>query len=130
MAPNNKSEVNNIRNRGGRPEKAIKRNTSLVVRLTPTERLLIESKAKEAGMLPTVWFRQAAKRAKIIKRLTPEDMRILRVLTGMANNLNQLTHLAHIVGLPRIEKQCGEILLQIDETITYLNSDDRKSNDR
>ncbi|MEO6851659.1 MAG: plasmid mobilization relaxosome protein MobC [Mucilaginibacter sp.] len=130
MAPNNKSEVNIIRNKGGRPEKAIKRNTSFVVRLTPTERLLIEGKAKEAGMLPTVWFRQAAKRAKIIKRLTPEDMRILRVLTGMANNLNQLTHLAHIVGLPRIEKHCAEILLQIDEAITYLNSDDRKSNDR
>ena len=130
METNNKEKAETKKHKGGRPVKAIKRSGSLVVRLTPTERLLIEGKAREAGMLPTAWFRAAAKRAQVIPRLKPEDMRILRMLYGLANNLNQLTRLAHIEGLLSIQRKCRETLQEIDDTLKYLNSDDRKSNDR
>ncbi len=42
----------------GRPKKGIKRSEILMVRLTPTERLLIEDKSKKAGMNPSEWSDQ------------------------------------------------------------------------
>ncbi|MXV16538.1 MobC family plasmid mobilization relaxosome protein [Hufsiella ginkgonis] len=118
------------RNKGGRPPKRIRRSNDMRVRLTDIERILIEGKAKEAGMRPSEWFRQAAKRATVVSRLTPDDLSILRMLAGMANNLNQITKLAHQESLLTVQKRCREILAEIDTTLKYLNSDDRKSNDR
>lgn len=115
------------KHKGGRPLKKVKKCHNIRVRLTSSERFLIEQKAKEAGMLPSAWFRQAAKRAKVVARLTPEDLRILRMLAGIANNLNQITHLAHKEGLLSVQKRCRDILAEIDETLKYLNSHDRES---
>ena len=120
-------EATGKRSKGGRPLKKIRRSNDIRVRLTDTERFLIEEKAREAGMRPSAWFRQAAKRAKVVCRLTPDDLNILRMLAGLANNLNQITHLAHRDGLLYMQKRCREILAEIDETLKYLNSDDRKS---
>ena len=111
--------------KGGRPPKKVKRQSQLMVRLTETERFLIEEKARDAGMKPSAWFRQAAKQAKVLARLKPDDLRHLRTLTGMANNLNQLTHLAHKEGLTFIRHSCKELLLQIDVILKQLSSDDR-----
>ncbi|WAC11473.1 plasmid mobilization protein [Dyadobacter pollutisoli] len=111
--------------KGGRPPKKIKRQSQLVVRLTETERFLIEEKAKDAGMKPSSWFRLAAKKAKVLARLKPDDLRHFRTLQGMANNLNQLTHLAHKEGLIFIRQSCKELLLQIDVILKELSRDDR-----
>jgi ketol-acid reductoisomerase len=111
--------------KGGRPPKKIKRHSQLMVRLTETERFLIEEKARDAGMKPSAWFRQAAKKATVIARLKPDDLRHLRTLTGMANNLNQLTHLAHKEGLTFIRQSCKALLLEIDVILNQLGSDDR-----
>lgn len=118
------------KHKGGRPEKVIKKDNILVVRMTQTERMLIVGKASEAGMKPAEWFRKAAKTAKVIARFKPEDAAILRMLTGMANNLNQLTKLAHQEGLLSIQRKCRELINEIDETLKYLNPYDRKSNER
>jgi hypothetical protein len=113
--------------KGGRPVKRIKRSNDIRVRLTNTELLLIKHKAKEARMTVSEWFRQAAKQAKVVARLSPEDLVYLRMLTGMANNLNQVTHLAHKEGLLSVLKRCRDILFEIDETLKKLNADDRES---
>jgi len=76
-------------------------------------------------MNPSTWFRQAAKKAKVLARLKPNDLRHLRTLTGMANNLNQLTHLAHKEGMTFIRQSCKELLLQIDLILKKLSSDNR-----
>ena len=111
--------------KGGRPPKKVKRDSQLMVRLTQTEHFLIASKAKEAGMKPSAWFRQSAKRAKVVARLKPEDAGLLRMLVGMANNLNQMTHLAHIEGLLSVQRKCRELLSEIDNILKKLTSDDR-----
>ncbi|WP_192579185.1 plasmid mobilization protein [Dyadobacter aurulentus] len=111
--------------KGGRPPKKVKRQSQLMVRLTETERFLIEEKAKVAGMKPSAWFRLAAKKAKVLARLKPDDLKHLRTLTGMANNLNQLTHLAHKEGLTFIRQSCKDLLLQIDSILKKFGSDDR-----
>lgn len=111
--------------KGGRPPKKVKRQSQLMVRLTETERFLIEEKARDAGMKPSAWFRLAAKKAKVLARLKPDDLKHLRTMTGMANNLNQLTHLAHKEGLTFIRQSCKELLLQIDLILKKLCRDDR-----
>lgn len=111
--------------KGGRPPKKVKRQSQLMVRLTDTERFLIEEKARDAGMKPSAWFRQAAKKAKVLARLKPDDLRHLRTLTGVANNLNQLTRLAHKEGLIFIRQSCKDLLLQIDSILKKLGGNDR-----
>lgn len=115
------------KHKGGRPVKRIKRCNDIRVRLTNTELLLIKHKATEARMSVSEWFRQAAKRAKVVARLSPEDLIHLRMLAGMANNLNQTTHLAHKEGLLSVLKRCRDILFKIDETLKKLNANDRES---
>lgn len=108
----------------GRPKKTIKRSDFLMVRLTPTERILIEGRAKSAGLKPSEWFRRAAKSAKVFPRFTSEETGWFRMLAGMANNLNQLTHLAHVAGLFTLALKCQTLLKQVEELITRLSSHD------
>lgn len=118
------------KHKGGRPEKVIKKDATLVVRMTQTERMLIAGKAREAGMSASEWFRKAAKTAKVVARFSPEDAAVLRTLSGLANNLNQLTKLAHQEGLLSVQRRCRELMDGIDDTLKNLGKDDRKSNDR
>ena len=113
------------KHKGGRPQKKIKRDSHVRVRITPAERLLIEDKAKEAHMNLSEWFRQAARKSKVIARLSPEDLPLIRTLTGLANNFNQLVKKAHQEGLSVVQHRCMEVLSEIDKLLKYLNRDDR-----
>lgn len=130
MEPETKQPQSTGRKQGGRPVKPVKKSNILVVRLTDTERILITGKAREAGMKVSEWFRMAAKKAQVIARLSPADIAILRVLTGLANNLNQIARMAHKEGLLSVQRKCREELDEINDTLRYFNSDDRKSHDR
>lgn len=109
----------------GRPKKGIKRSDILMVRLTPTERLLIEDKSKKAGMKASEWFRMAAKGATVIPRFSTKETSWFRMLAGLANNLNQLTHQAHVKGLLSLATKCRELLKQIEELLTKIRNHDR-----
>ena len=130
MEPEIKQQEITGKTKGGRPVKLVKKSSKLVVRMTETERLLISEKAREAGMKLSEWFRLAARKVQVIARLSPGDVAILRMLTGMANNLNQIARLAHKEGLLSVQRKCREGLDEINDTLRYFNSDDRKSNDR
>jgi len=117
------------KNKGGAPRKNIKREKDIRVRLNASERFLIDSKAKEAGMRPSNWVRAAAKSAKVVPRLSAADLGILRMLTGLANNFNQLVKLAHTYGLLTVARKCQEIIAEIDKVLKKLNGDDREGND-
>jgi mobilization protein NikA len=108
----------------GRPKKAISRSSLLMVRLTPTEKMLIEGRAKKAGIKPSEWFRRAAKSAKVFPRFTAEESGWFRMLAGLANNLNQLAHLAHVAGLFSLALKCQAMLKQIEELLTKISSHD------
>jgi len=114
------------KHKGGRPKVKVRRETHVKVRLTATERFMISARAKDAGMRLSDWIRAAAKAAKVVARLKPEDLQIMRMLAGLANNLNQLTKLAHRDGILTIAIKCGNLLIEIDHALKYFNSDDRK----
>ncbi|QRR01599.1 plasmid mobilization protein [Dyadobacter sandarakinus] len=113
------------KSRGGRPPKKVKRSSQLMVRLTETERFLIDSKAKDAGLKPSAWIRQAANKAKVIARLSPGDASVLRMLAGLANNLNQLMRFANMQGLLHDVTRSRKLISDIDDLVQKLRSDDR-----
>ena len=112
------------KNKGGRPKAKIRRDQTLRIRINATELYLIKTKAREAGMRASTWIRQAAKAARIAPRWTPEQMELLRMMTGMANNLNQLEKQANSGKLLFIVRKCENLLGEIDHTIKYLNNHD------
>jgi len=124
---NIKLPISQPKNKGGAPKKRVRRELIIRVRMTATERFQIDNKAKAAGMRSSPWIRASAKSAKVIPRLTADERRILWMLAELANNLNQLTKLAHQLGLLRVVRQCQEVLKQIDDTLIQLNKDDRES---
>lgn len=95
--------------------------------MTATDRFMVNAKAKDAGMRLSEWIRAAARTAKVVARLTPEDTQVMRMLTGLANNMNQITKLAHRDGLLSIARKCGEVLMEIDQALKYFNKDDRQN---
>ena len=121
------SAVVKLRNKGGAPKKRVRRELIIRIRMTATERFQIDSKAKAAGMRSSTWIRAAAKSAKVVPRLTAEERRILWMLAELANNLNQLTKLAHQLGLLTVVRDCNKILSGIDITLKQFNSNDRES---
>ena len=123
----NKLPGDQQKNKGGAPKKRVKRELIIRVRMTATERFQIETKANAAGMRSSTWIRASAKSAKIIPRLTADERRILWMLAELSNNLNQLTKLAHQLGLLRVVRQCEQVIKEVDETFKKLNRDDRES---
>ena len=109
--------------KGGRPLKKVKKENVMRVRLSDAEKFLITEKAKKAGMKPSEWFRSSAKKAIILARISPEDLALFRVLTGMANNLNQLTKQAHQVGLIVVVQSCQDLLIDIDKILQHFSRD-------
>ncbi|AMR33455.1 hypothetical protein A0256_19540 [Mucilaginibacter sp. PAMC 26640] len=123
----NKQQVNQTKNKGGAPKKRVRRELIIRIRMTATERFFIDNKAKTAGMRSSSWIRAAAKSAKIVPRLTHDERHILWMLAELANNLNQLTKLAHQLGLLTVARDCSKILNEIDITLKHLNKHDRES---
>jgi hypothetical protein len=115
------------KNKGGAPKKRVRRELIIRIRMTRAERFQIDTKAKEAGMRSSSWIRASARAAKIVPRLTADERRILWMLAELANNLNQLTKLAHQVGLLSVVRKCELLLKEIDETLKLIHKDDRES---
>ena len=123
----NKQEEKQPKNKGGAPKKRVRRDIIMRIRMTATNRFKIETKAKEAGMRSSSWIRAAALSAKITPRLSAEERRIIWMLAELANNLNQLTKLAHQVGLLTVVRKLDQLLKEIDETFRLIHTDDRES---
>jgi hypothetical protein len=112
--------------KGGRPKLGVRREREMKIRLSNKEEFYIKTKAKKAGMQTSSWFRAAAQNAKIVPRLSDDDRALLHMLTGMANNLNQLAKQANMGNLLLIARKCLELLNEIDSALKYFNRDDRQ----
>lgn len=93
------SEKEKQKHTGGRPKKLVKRETVTGVRFTKIEYYVVKQKASRAGLRISLYIRQMALQGKIISKLSEEERQFVRQLSGMANNLNQLTKKGHQEGL-------------------------------
>jgi len=84
---------NYIRNKGGRPAKAIKRNKLIGVKCNTTERCVIEAKAKAAELTLSEFLRVTGLCGKIDmkkKNIPREVLKGIADLNHIAANLNQI----------------------------------------
>ena len=89
---------NSKKRKPGRPGKIIKKEVRAAVRFTPHEYFIVQEKAAQSGRSTSAYIRQAAIQAKIIQRLTEEEVQLIRQLAGISANINQLTKLSHQEG--------------------------------
>ena len=87
------------RHPGGRPKKVVKKETSTGVRLTKFDYLIIKQKASIAGLSLGAYIREMALKGQVLSRLNEEERMLIRQLVGMANNVNQITNMAHKQGV-------------------------------
>ena len=80
-------------------------------------------RSRQANLTLAEFLRVSAFEATITARHSAEETAVIRSLTGMANNLNQLTRLAHAKGIERLEKQIASVVQEVRRLLKYLRDD-------
>ena len=99
------------------PEKRVRGNKSerIGLRLTPEDRVIIESKAKDSGHNATEYIRRAALGLEVKQRLPTE---LKQVLLATSKNLNQYLKLAHTGRLDGVDEDAlGAIIQALNQAL-------------
>ena len=80
-------------------------------------------RSRQANLTLAEFLRVSAFETTITARHSAEETAFIRSLTGMANNLNQLTRLAHAKGIERLEKQIASVVQEVRRLLKYLRDD-------
>ena len=115
--------TNQTKKNAGRPTQPIKREKSIGVRLTLSERFIITQKAERASMTLTAYLRHMAIHGKVIARLNDEDREIARQLIKMNNEIHELVVLADKEGMIKAILQFEGLRHRIDNLIDQFNHD-------
>jgi len=115
------SEEIKTKHEGGRPKNANNRKVNKGIRFTEKEFFIIKENASRAGIKISSYIRQMALKGKITPRLNEEERHFVTQLTGMANNLNQLTKLGHQEGLLTAAMMFEKYRNQVDELLKKFN---------
>lgn len=108
---------NYTKSKGGRPEKAIKRDAATGIRFTEAEYEIVQSKAKISGCKLTVYIREMSLNGHVQARLSTEEKGQIKSLAGIANNVNQLAKKAHQEGLVKAAISFEETLNILEQII-------------
>lgn len=83
----------------GRPTKGKEKlSTSVNLKLTEEDYKSVKEKAERLGMKTTQYAREMTLKGQVKNSFSLEELDLMRKLSGMANNLNQLTKKAHTDG--------------------------------
>ena len=88
------------RHKQGRPAKEkAKLSTSINLKLTEEDFSSVKEKAEKLGMKATQYAREMTLKGKVKSRLTLEELDLIRKISGMANNLNQIARKINTYGM-------------------------------
>ena len=106
----------------GRPQvSTLKRLTkSVTVKFSKPDYEKLRHRSKNANRTLAEYIRYAAFDARIVAKHSTEDAAIIRNLTGMANNLNQLAHRANADGFHVVAPFHKIIIGKIDEILNLI----------
>ena len=105
----------------GRPTVADARRLSkaVTVKFTKIDYEILRTRSRKANRRLAEYIRESALQSEVVQPRTEADMKEYRTLVGLANNLNQLTKMAHqdsiIYLYSPIDKLLGEITAVIRE---------------
>ena len=130
MSINHESKMNeptpsqvNKRNKGGRPRKDAADRKNCIVKVSFDElnfRKLMRRSRRTGASLSSIVY-ELAVNGKIHEPLSQEMMDCIRKIAGMANNLNQLAHEAHVIGFDEVAGRNKELAERINEELTLLS---------
>ena len=112
----------------GRPQvSTLKRLTkSVTVKFSKPDYEKLRHRSKNANRTLAEYIRDAAFDARIVAKHSTEDVAIIRNLTGMANNLNQLTKLSHQTGFYRTKNVVMELLEKLKLIMNGYKAEERR----
>ena len=110
------------KNKGGRPTKTLseKRKYQVLLRLNTMEYYTLLGKAREASITRTEFLRRLIAKAEVKARIKPEEMQLIRTISGMANNLNQIAHRLNAFGISTLNEDLSALKALIRELIKRL----------
>ena len=110
------------KNKGGRPTKTLseKRKYQVLLRLNTMEYYTLLGKAREASISRTEFLRQLITHAEVKSRIKPEEMQLIRTVSGMANNLNQIAHRLNTFGISALNEELNTLKQLIHELMKRL----------
>jgi hypothetical protein len=97
-------------------EKA-KLSTSINLKLTEADFKKVNEKAEKFGMKATQYAREMVLKGGVKSGFTLEELDLMRELSGMANNLNQLARKANSIGYKAVEKALFEFACDIKKLL-------------
>ena len=112
----------------GRPQvSTLKRLTkSVTVKFSKPDYEMLRHRSKNANRTLAEYIRDSAFDTRIVAKHSAEDAAIIRNLTGMANNLNQLTKLSHQTGFYRTKKVVMELLEKLKSIMNDYKAEERR----
>ena len=112
----------------GRPQvSTLKRLTnSVTVKFSEPDYEKLRHRSKNANRTLAEYIRESAFDARIVAKHSTEDAAVIRSLTGMANNLNQLTKLSHQMGFYRTKNIVMEVLEKLKSIMSDYKATERR----
>ena len=112
----------------GRPQvNTLKRLTkSVTVKFSKPDYEKLRHRSKNANRTLAEYIRDAAFDARMVAKHSTEDATVIRNLTGMVNNLNQLTKLSHQTGFYRTKNIVMEVLEKLKSIMSDYKATERR----
>ena len=130
---NQKSKEENMNDRKnnrprGRPRVSgvCKLSKAVTVKFSKIDYERLCRRSRQANLTLAEFLRVSAFETTITARHSAEETAVIRSLTGMANNLNQLTRLSHQAGFHRTQRTVTELLLKLKEIIVRYRHVERR----
>ena len=130
---NQKSKEENMNDRKknrprGRPRVSgvCKLSKAVTVKFSKIDYERLCRRSRQANLTLAEFLRVSAFETTITARHSAEETAVIRSLTGMANNLNQLTRLSHQAGFHRTQRTVTELLQKLKDIIVQYRHGERR----
>ena len=123
----NNKKTNKTKPRGRPQVSTLKRLTkSVTVKFSKPDYEKLRHRSKNANRTLAEYIRDSAFESRIVAKHSAEDAAVIRNLTGMANNLNQLTKLSHQTGFYRTKNIVKEVLEKLKSIMSDYKAEERR----
>ena len=112
----------------GRPTVADARRLSkaVTVKFSKIDYELLRTRSRKTNRRLAEYIRESALQSEVVQPRTEADLKEYRTLVGMANNLNQLTKMAHQDGIIYLYSPINNLLGEITNIIRNYKQDTNK----
>ena len=113
----------------GRPTVADARRLSkaVTVKFSKIDYEILRTRSRKANRRLAEYIRESALQSEVVQPRTEADLKEYRTLVGMANNLNQLTKMAHQDGIIYLYSPLDSLLGEITNMVrTYKQATNKK----